>query len=295
MTDRKRIGRIGIWSLELRFGDPGEAAEAAAELDELGYGALWIPGGVGGDVFGDLVRLQAATRNVTIASGILNIWKHRPEDVGAWWRDQSNSIRSRMLLGLGVSHGPLIGDAYAKPLAAMRDYLAELSAQGLPSDVLCLAALGPKMLELARDRTAGAHPYLVTPEHSALARSILGPAALLAPEQGVILESDPTRARELGRQALTHYRRLPNYVNSWARLGFSADEITSASDRLIDSVFAWGDTRQIAERVNAHLHAGADHVCIQVITGAGTSVSAPRPAWRELAPSLGLASYYATL
>jgi probable F420-dependent oxidoreductase len=140
------------------------------------------------------------------------------------------------------------------------------------------------MLELSRAKTAGAHPYLVTPEHSAMARKILGPDALLAPEQGVILESNPTRARELARQALTHYRRLPNYVNNWLRLGFSAAEIEGDSDRLIDALFAWGDAGQIAQRVQAHLTAGADHVCLQVITGAGSiDVGAARPAWRELA------------
>jgi probable F420-dependent oxidoreductase len=283
MNARQRLGPIGIWSLELRFGDAGEAAEAAAELDELGYGALWIPGGVGGNVLGDMARLLAATRVATIASGILNVWKHRPEEVGAWWRAHPQSLRPRTLLGLGISHGPLIGEAYAKPLATMRDYLAQLAEQGLPPDALCLAALGPKMLELSRAKTAGAHPYLVTPEHSALARKILGPDALLAPEQGVILESNPTRARELARQALTHYRRLPNYVNNWLRLGFTAAEIEGDSDRLIDALFAWGDAGQIAQRVQAHLTAGADHVCLQVITGAGTDVGAARPAWRELA------------
>jgi probable F420-dependent oxidoreductase len=286
MTDRQRLGRIGIWSLELRFGDPGEAVEAATELDELGYGAIWIPGGIGGDILGDMARLQAATSKATIASGILNLWKHEPEEVGTWWHAQPADRQARTLLGLGVSHGPLIGDSYAKPLATMRAYLDRLDEQRLPRDAMCLAALGPKMLELSRDRTAGAHPYLVTPEHSATARAILGPDALLAPEQGVILETDPARARELGRQAVDHYRQLPNYVNNWKRLGFTADEIEASSDRLIDALFAWGSAGQIAERVNAHLGAGADHVCMQVITGAGISVAAARPAWRELAAAL---------
>jgi probable F420-dependent oxidoreductase len=286
MTDGHGLGRIGIWSLELRFGDPAEAVDAAAELDELGYGALWVPGGIGGDLLGDIARLQAATRTATIASGILNIWKHQPEEVGAWWHAQPQARQARTLLGLGVSHPPLIGDAYAKPLAAMREYLARLAGQGLPPEALCLAALGPKMLELARDRTAGAHPYLVTPAHTATARAILGPDPLLAPEQGVILEADPARARELGRQVVEQYRRLPNYVNSWSRLGFSTEEIEGASDRLVDALFAWGNAERIAERVTAHLDAGADHVCLQVITGAGTDVAAVRPAWRELASVL---------
>jgi probable F420-dependent oxidoreductase len=284
---RTRLGRIGVWSLELRFGDPGQAVDAAAELDELGFGALWIPGGVGGDVLGDVSRLQSATRNTVIATGILNIWKHDAREVGAWWSALPAHRKERMLLGLGVSHGPLIGETYRKPLTVMAAYLTQLSAQGLPATNLCLAALGPKMLELSRDRTAGAHPYLVTPEHSAMARELLGPDALLAPEQGVVLETDPGRARQLARQAMARYVLLPNYVNSWRRLGFTADEISSVSDRLIDALFAWGGMDRIADRVNAHLAAGADHVCLQVISGAGApDVGVIRPAWRELAAAL---------
>jgi probable F420-dependent oxidoreductase len=287
IATKRRLGRIGIWSMELRFGNPSEAVEAAAELDELGFGAIWIPGGVGGDVLGDVDRLLAATRKTVIGTGILNIWKHRPEDVSAWWLRQSDDRKARILLGLGVSHGPLIGETYRTPLAMMRDYLTQLSKQGLPSTALCLAALGPKMLELARDRTAGAHPYLVPPEHSAMARKILGSEALLAPEQGVVLESDPERAREAGRKALEHYLRLPNYVNSWRRLGFTEDDIANVGNRLIDALFASGESGQIAERVNAHLAAGADHVCLQVITGAPRpDVGAARVAWRKLAAAL---------
>lgn len=287
MTDiaslKSRIGRIGLWSLELRFGDAGEAAEAIAELDELGFGSAFVPGGIGGDVLGDIGRLLGASERMLIGTGILNIWKHEPAEIGAWWAAQSQATRERTMLGLGVSHGPIIGEAYAKPLAAMTAYLDALAGQGVPSSALCLAALGPKMLELARDRTAGAHPYLVTPEHSATARAILGPDALLAPEQGVILETDPDKARALGRAATDHYRRLPNYVNSWKRLGFTDAEIESASDRLVDALFAWGPVEKIAERVDAHIAAGADHVCLQLITGAGTSVAAARPGWRALA------------
>ena len=281
-----QIGRIGIWSLELRFGDPVQAAEAVAELDELGYGAVWVPGGVGGDVAGDVGRLLAATRRTTIATGILNVWKHDAAEVASWWKGLSDDHKARLLLGLGVSHGPIIGEQYGKPLAVMRNYLDGLAANGMPSDSLCLAALGPKMLELARDRTAGAHPYLVPPEHSAQAREVLGPGKLLAPEQGVVLESDPGKARDMARKALDHYRSLPNYCNSWKRLGFSKGEIGSMTDRFIDAIFAWGSAEKIAARVQDHLAAGADHVCLQVITGGGTDIQAARPAWRELASAL---------
>jgi probable F420-dependent oxidoreductase len=281
-----KLGPIGIWSLELRFGDQAEAKEAAAELDELGFSAIWIPGGMGGDLFTDVDRLVAATQRAVIATGILNIWKHAAGDVGSWWKSLSAERRSRVLLGLGVSHSHIVGEAYRQPLAVMRDYLDQLAAAGVAGDNLCLAALGPKMLELARDRTAGAHPYLVTPEHTARARATLGAGKLLAPELGVVLESDPTRARDLARQALKHYLSYPNYVNSWKRLGFSEQDISTSSDRFVDALFAWGRIENIVERVKAHLAAGADHVCLQVVTGAGVNVSAPRSAWRELAAAL---------
>jgi probable F420-dependent oxidoreductase len=281
-----QIGRIGIWSLELRFGDPGEAAEAAAELDELGYGAVWIPGGIGGDVTGDVSRLLNATKRAAIATGIINIWKHEPEEIAGWWKGLSDDHKRRALLGLGISHGPLIGESWGKPIAVTRDYVERLTALGVPADSQCLAALGPKMLELSRDLTAGAHPYLVTPEHSEIARRIVGPGKLVAPEQGVILETDPARARELGREALANYRQLPNYCNNWRRLGFSEEDVSTASDRLIDGLFAWGSMDRIAQRVNAHLAAGADHVCLQVIAPQGTSIAKQREAWRSLAATL---------
>lgn len=285
---KKNIGRIGIWSMEMRFGDHGQAAEAIAELDELGYGALWMPGGIGGDLTGDFDRLLAASSNITIASGILNIWKHEPAEVATWFKALPTEKQSRVLLGLGVSHSHIVGEAYAniKPLAAMRDYLNRLTDEGVPGDSLCLAALGPKMLELAGQRTAGVHPYLVTPEHTALAREALGPDGLVAPEQGVVLESDPVKARELARKALSQYQSYPNYRNNWLRLGFSETEIDSGSDGLVDSLFAWGSVEKIAERVDAHFAAGADHVCLQVITGTGLDIGAVRPAWRELAATL---------
>jgi probable F420-dependent oxidoreductase len=168
----------------------------------------------------------------------------------------------------------------------MREFLEKLTGAGIAPEALCLAALGPKMIELSRDRTAGAHPYLVTPEHTAQARTILGPDRLLAPEQAVILESDPAKARELARGALATYQKLPNYRNSWQRLGFSEQEIDAVNDLLVDALFAWGSAEAIKERVDQHFAAGADHVCVQVITGAGVDVAAARPVWRELAAVL---------
>lgn len=282
-----RVGRIGIWSMDMRYDDAGETAEAAAELEDLGFGALWIPGAMGGDLLNDVGRLLSATRTMTIATGILNIWKHDAHEVAAWWSGLAADHKARFLLGLGVSHGATIGEAYRKPLGAMNDYLTRLLDDGLPANSLCLAALGPKMLELARDRTAGAHPYLVTPQHTAAARETLGAEALLAPEQGVVLETDPVRARDIARPYVKGYGALANYANNWRRLGFSDEDIANTSDRLVDALFAWGGPDKIAARVNAHLAAGADHVCLQVIAASsGPDIRAVRPLWREIAAIL---------
>lgn len=186
-----RLGRIGIWSNELRFGDAGACAEAAAELEELGYGAIWVPSATRDGLLEDVAVLLGATRRVTVATGILNIWKHDPSDVGAWWRDLNGDHQARTMLGLGVSHALVVGADYSRPVATMSAYLDQLDLASVPSNRRCLAALGPKMLDLARDRSVGAHPYLVTPEHTAVARERLGPGALLAPEQGVNFGNRP--------------------------------------------------------------------------------------------------------
>ena len=280
------IGKLGIWSMEARFGDPTLIAEAAGEIEALGYGALWVPGGIGGDITGDLDRLLDATRHITIATGIINIWKHEPAELAAWWRHQDAARRARLLLGLGISHGPLIGEAWGKPIATTRAYVAELTGLGVPAENLCLAALGPKMIELARDTTAGAHPYLVTPEHSQRARAILGTGKLLAPEQGVILEANRQKAREMALAALAHYRQLPNYRNSWLRLGITETDIDEGSDHLLDALFAIGGVDAAAERVRAHWAAGADHVCLQVVTAQPMDLAAASEGWRALARTL---------
>jgi probable F420-dependent oxidoreductase len=275
------IGRVGVWAMDLRFGDTAAIDEAAAELDELGYGALWIPGGIDGAVLGDIDRLLSATKRIVLATGIINIWKQEAAEVAAWWKGQSSERQARVWLGIGISHGPIIGEDWAKPIAKTRSWLEAADAAGLPGDALCIAALGPQMLALARDRTGGAHPYLVDASHTATARGILGPGKVLAPEQGVVLESDPGKARALAREAIKYYTSLPNYCNNWRRLGYSEEDIATVSDRLIDGLFAWGSAGQIAERVKAHHDVGADHVCIQVISATGLDGS--RAAWRELA------------
>jgi probable F420-dependent oxidoreductase len=285
-----RLSGTGIWSGGLRYGDPGEAAEAAAELESLGYSALWIPD-TGGDLFDALERLLSATSDVTVASGILNLWMHTPEETAEAFVRLTESHGDRLLIGIGVSHAPLIDATepgrYQHPLASTARFLDGLDAavRPLPSDRRVLAALGPKMLELARERTAGTHPYNVTPEHTLAAREALGVAALVLPEQAVVLERDPSVARALGRSHLAIYLSLPNYVNNLRRLGFGdADFAEGGSDRLIDAMVAWGSEEQIRDRIDLHRAAGADHVCIQVLSE--PAVGLPLAQWRQLAPVL---------
>ena len=278
------IGRVGVWAMELRFGDADAIDAAAAELESLGYGALWIPGGIDDAVLGDVDRLLSKTSRIVIGTGIINIWKQEATDVAAWWKGQSPDRQARVWLGIGISHGPIIGADWMKPIAKTRSWLEEAEAAGLPGDALCVAALGPQMMALAGKLTGGAHPYLVDASHTATARGMLGPNKVLAPEQGVVLETDPTKARALAREAIAYYTSLPNYCNNWRRLGYSEEDISTVSDRLIDGIFAWGSADQIAQRVKAHHDAGADHVCIQAISGAG--LDGARAAWRELAKVL---------
>lgn len=284
------IGSVGVWSTQLRWGDAGEIADAAAELDELGFGALWFPGGAGGDVFGAAQRLLTATQRAVVATGILNLWMHEPDEVAAQHAQLQATHDGRFLLGLGVSHAALIDrdeKRYRRPLARVRSYLDALDAAEprVPERERVLAALGPKMLALAAERTAGAHPYLVTPEHTRRAREVLGDRALLAPEAKVVLERDATRARAIAREHLAIYLDLPNYTRNLARLGFTDEDLSDGgSDRLVDAVVAWGDLDTVAARVREHHDAGANHVCVQVLGQDRTSL--PRDAWRALAPAV---------
>jgi probable F420-dependent oxidoreductase len=280
------LSGIGIWSSQLRYGDPAESAEAAAELDELGFTALWIPD-VGGPVFNAVERLLAATKQAVIATGILNLWMHAPTDVADSCAALTAAHGERFLLGIGVSHAPLI-DArqpgrYRKPLTATASFLDALDAapRPVPVERRVLAALGPKMLTLAATRARGAHPYLVTPEHTATARSVLGDGPLLLPEQTVILCDNTDQVRSIGTEWLRAYLALPNYANNLLRSGFSADDLVQVSDRLFDAVIAWGDEDAIMRRVAEHQAAGADHVCIQVLGADQTAF--PREQWRRIA------------
>jgi probable F420-dependent oxidoreductase len=291
------LAGTGLWSGELRYGDPAAAAESAAELDELGYTALWIPD-VSGDVFTPINNLLAATKRTTIATGILNLWMTSAADTAEGYAQTVAAHGHRVMLGIGVSHQLLIDGAksagtYQKPLQVMTNYLDELDSlpnQGVPPGERMLAALGPKMLALAASRTRGTHTYLVTPEHTAQVRAELGSGPLIAAEQGAVLETDPSRARDIARQNLAGYLMLPNYTNNFLRLGFTEDDLAGGgSDRLIDAIIVWGDEETIAARVKAQHDAGAEHVCVQVLNpigdGGGWSGSSLEQ-WRRLAPAL---------
>lgn len=280
----------GVWSSALRYGDAGAAADAAAELESLGYRAAWLPD-VGGDLFGAVANVLGATTSLVAATGVLNLWMHEPAETAAGYHDIVASHGERFLVGIGVSHQVFVDAAtsstYTRPLTKTREYLDAIDAldRPLPRDARVLAALGPKMLELARERSAGAHPYLANPQHTATARAALGAGRLLAPEQPVVLETDPAAARAVARQHLATYLTLPNYVNNLLRLGLTDDDVADGgSDRLVDAIVAWGDEQAIARRVQEHRDAGADHVCIQVLTE--DRMALPRDQWRRLAPAL---------
>ena len=284
------LNGTGIWCAGLRYGDAGEAAARAAELEALGYTALWIPD-VGGELWTPLANLLGATTTATIATGILNVWMHTPEESAAKHAELTAVHGDRFLCGIGISHKPFIDivkepGAYDKPVATMATFLDGLDAADVPlaKERRVLAALGPKMLELAAARSAGTHPYLVTPELTAKARAGIG-TGLVASEQAVVLETDPTKAREIARLHLAGYLALPNYSNNWKRQGFTDDDIANGgSDRLVDALVAWGDEATIAARIQEHRDAGADHVCIQALTD--NPMALPAEQWRALAPAL---------
>jgi probable F420-dependent oxidoreductase len=286
------ISGVGIWSASLRFHPIEEVAPVAAELEALGYSSLWIPDFNGGTL--DKVdELLAATSTITVGTGILNLWMYEPAEVAEGYRRIREAHGDRFVMGIGISHASSVervleGATYDRPLARTRSFLDQLDAapDPVPADRRLLAALGPKMLDLAAERAGGAHPYNVTPEHTAIAREHLGPGKLLVPEQAVALVTDAGEARSVGRGFLEHYLGLPNYANNLRRLGFTEDDLGGGgSDRLVDALVAWGDEEAIARRLQAHRDAGADGVCIQVLT-AGGMVDRPTDVWRQLAPSL---------
>ncbi len=274
----KSIGRLGVWmfpdALSVR-----EVAELARDAERLEYDALWYPEGTGYETFGFGGFILSETDRLIVASGIANIYARDAVTAMAGHNTLNKLHGDRFVLGLGVSHIPLVegfrGHTYGKPVATMRAYLDAMEAAEFSFPVaernVVLAALGPNMLALARDRSKGAHPYLVTPEHTARAREILGPDAWLCVEQKVCLTSDTTQARDIAASVLELYLTLPNYRNNWLSLGFNEEELSRrGSDRFLDAMVASGNAAEICARLRAHFDAGANHVCVQPLNPDGS-------------------------
>ncbi|MEC9269190.1 MAG: TIGR03620 family F420-dependent LLM class oxidoreductase [Actinomycetota bacterium] len=287
------LGRVGLWTGVLDSMPSSAANELCAEAVELGFQTIWIPEAVGRDPFVTAMRVLENTAGIKIATGIANIYARDAMTMANAQRSIEEAHPGRFLLGLGVSHLHLVEwvrkHDYSKPLSYMRAYLASMQkarymAVG-PAELpeIVLAALGPKMLELAASETGGAHPYFVPPEHTQFAREVMGPEALLYPEQMVVIEEDPNTARSIARQHMKTYAALPNYANNLVRLGYQAEDIENLSDNVVDAIIAWGTMDAIHARVQAHFDAGADHVCVQVLTEEPSQVP---DGWRILAPVL---------
>ncbi len=274
------LGRYGIWRHA-----GGLTPELAREIEALGYGAIWIGGSPPGDL-GLAESLLDATDHIAVATGIVNMWTTPAAEVAPSYHRIEKAHPGRFLLGVGIGH-PEATAEYRSPFATIVEYLDDLDAARVPKEGRALAALGPKVLEVAAERTAGAHPYLTTPEHTRWARELVGPGVLLAPEQKVVLEADPERARAIGRPPVDFpYLHLRNYVANLQRLGWTdADIADGGSDALIDALAVHGSNAEVAAGLDAHLDAGADHVCAQILTEQGAD---PVPALRELAAALGL-------
>jgi probable F420-dependent oxidoreductase len=277
MTDTKpNLGKFGS------FGR-GVTPQQAKEIEALGYGAVWVGGSPAAEL--DWVEpILEQTTTLQVATGIVNIWTAAAGPVSESFHRIDKAYPGRFLLGIGVGH-PEAHQQYRKPIDALKDYLDKLDEYGVPKNRRVVAALGPQVLKLSARRSAGAHPYLTTPEHSAQARELMGPEAFLAPEHKVVLTTDAEKARGVGRKALEIYLNLANYLNNWKRIGFTDEDVAKpGSDRLVDAVVAYGTADAIASRLKEHLEAGADHVPVQVLTGPDKLV----PALAELAGPLGL-------
>ena len=285
------MGRVGLWSADFDLQPMSKAQEAIAEVEEMGYCAVWVPEAVLREPFASTALLLSATKKIVLATGIASLHARTAQTMNAGWKTVTEAFPDRFVLGIGVSHAPMVTGvhkgAYDKPYSTMVEYLDEMDS-GLyfspaPSTTprRVLAALGPKMLKLAAERANGAHPYFTPAEHTAFARSTMGKEAFLAPEVAVVLETDATKARAIARGFMKTYTGLPNYANNLKRFGFEHDEIVGQEDRLVDAIVGWGTTDTVVARIKEHFDAGADHVCIQVLTDATGTL--PMRQWRELA------------
>lgn len=290
-----QLGRVGLWTFQLDLQPAARAQEAAREMEALGYGAIWVPEALGREAFTNAQLLLSGTSRIVVATGIANVWARDAMAMAAAQKTLDEAYPGRFLLGIGVSHAPLVegvrGHQYRKPLTFMRSYLDAmerapyLAAAPATPGALVIGALHPKMVRLAAERTLGVHPYFVPPEHTARVRQLAGSKALVAPEQAVVLERDASAARAVGRAHMAIYLGLPNYRNNLLSLGFTEDDLANGgSDRLVDAIVAWGDVDAAVRRVKAHHDAGADHVCVQVLDANPGAL--PMPQWRELAPAL---------
>jgi probable F420-dependent oxidoreductase len=290
-----RLGRVGVWSFALQRLTAAEAGEAVRAYASADYSAVWMPESLGSkEVFAHAGILLAGSERVIVAPGIASIYARDPMAMANGARSLADAYPRRFVLGIGVSHAPSVamrGNSYGKPVETMAAYLDGMAAAAWAGPSLAepvpllLAALGPRMLELAAARADGAHPYFVPVEHTPVARAALGPEPCLAVEQTAVLSTDPDVARRIGRAFAKHYLALPNYANNLRRLGWSDEDIANdGSDRLIDAVIAWGDADAIVARVKAHLDAGADHVCVQL--RAESSADPAIDGYRELAAGL---------
>jgi probable F420-dependent oxidoreductase len=289
------LGRVGIWTSTLDRVASKDAQRAAAALEELGFPTLWIPEGLGRDPFVTATLLLGATSTIKVATGVANIYARDAVTMANTQRALEEAFPDRFVLGLGVSHLRLVSGErhhdYSKPYSKMVRYLDEMDAASFsgfgPQDrpPCVLAAVGPRMLQLAAERTAGAHPYFTPVEHTAVAREILGPARVLAPEQMIVLDTDRTRAFATARRRMALYLRSPNYLGNLRRFGFGDDDFADGgSDRIVDAIVAWGGVEAALRRVQDHFDAGATHVCVQAL---GEDPDAPPAgAWSELAAAM---------
>jgi probable F420-dependent oxidoreductase len=290
---RARFGRVGVWSFAFDALMAADVRESVAAIEGLGYPAVWVPeGGSSREIFAHLSLLLAATREMTVCSGIANVTARHPEAMAGGARTLADAYGERVVLGIGIGHQYTAGrrrQEWEDPVGRMASYLEAMDAARMGPDPevparRLIAALGPRMLAVAASKALGAHTYFVPVEHTAQARELLGPEPVLAVEQTAIVSRDPAVARGIARPWAADYLSLPNYANNWRRLGYQDDLDEGGSDRLIDAAFAWGDVSSIASRVREHLDAGADHVCVQVISGRDDD--ACLPALRELATAL---------
>jgi probable F420-dependent oxidoreductase len=254
------LGRFGVWT----FGAP--KPEQAVEIEKLGYGAVWVGGSPAGDL-NYVGPILEATETLQVATGIINVWTADAAEVAEAYHRVEAAYPGRFLLGIGIGH-PEHTEEYRKPYDVLVEYLDALDVAKVPTSRMVVAALGPKVLKLSATRSAGAHPYLTTPEHTAQAHALIGNTVYLAPEHKVVLTTDAEEARAIGRETVDFYLNLSNYLNNWKRLGFTDGDIAKpGSDKLIDAVVAHGTPEAVAARLNEHLDAGADHVSIQVLGG----------------------------